>query len=115
MNEKLRLKIIALAIVALAFLGYAYWQAKDLLQGPQIHITAPENGALISSTTKIIIKGYAENTVELILNGNTVFIDESGRFEEPMLLSKGYNLITLSAKDRFGKSVEETIELVHER
>jgi hypothetical protein len=47
------------------------------------------------------------------MNGQSIPVTESGGFAEPFLLNRGYNRITLSAHDRYGKATERIIEIVY--
>lgn len=102
--------VIALAIIALAFYGYR--QSRQYLRGPVIVVTEPEDG--FSSILPLLsITGKAGNAAFLTLNGKQIFTDEQGGFSEKLLLQEGYNIITIAAKDRFGRTAQRTLELVH--
>ena len=84
----------------------------NLIEGPQIIITAPENGSTVNFSL-INIVGKARNITSISLNGRTIFIDEDGRIKERVLLSYGYNVLELKAQDRFGREIKKTLELVY--
>jgi len=92
--------------------GYAYYETRDILAGPQITISTPKNGATLDDSL-IRIAGKAQNIATITLNDRSIFIDESGAIEEDILLSYGYNIITFRAEDRFGRETTETLELVY--
>jgi hypothetical protein len=46
------------------------------------------------------------------LNDRQIFVDKDGTFNEELLLSPGYNVWTIQAKDKFGRIVTKKIELV---
>ncbi len=105
-----RLTYIALGIFFLIVLGYAYYEARGLLYGPSITVT--------SSVTEVhdpfvTIKGQADRIAGLSMNGKTVPVTENGAFEEPYLLSIGYNRIVLDATDKYGRSRRQAIEIVY--
>lgn len=99
-------------IFALALAGYALYQTKSLREGPQLLITTPLNGSL-ATTSLLVISGTAKNISWITLNGRQIYVDEAGNFREQLLLSYGYNIITLSAKDKFGRTVSKKLELVY--
>jgi hypothetical protein len=109
-NKYVRLGLISL--FAAGIIGYALFQTRNLIQGPIIKIHSPVNG---SSLTKsfVEIEGAAKNISYINLNDRQIFTDESGAFSERLLLSYGYNIITLRARDKFGREVEKTLELVY--
>ncbi|OGZ09194.1 MAG: hypothetical protein A3D67_01655 [Candidatus Lloydbacteria bacterium RIFCSPHIGHO2_02_FULL_51_22] len=108
---KLDIKIVGLAIVALAILGYAYSRTMGLSQGPRIIVTEPSSGATITAPL-VHVRGVAKNSVLLTLDGRMVVTDEAGVFDEEILLAPNYNSIVLTAEDRFGRSITEMVEVV---
>ena len=59
-----------------------------------------------------MIKGVVERAKNMLLNGNEINIDEKGDFSETIIVFPGINLITLTAKDQFGRSAIQLITLV---
>jgi len=111
MHGKLNLRIALLSIAALSILGYSYSRTADLIRGPQILVSAPENGGTVRSPI-VHLEGTIKNSARITINGRSVFADEKGVLREEILLAEGYNRITLTAEDRFGRKTEETVEVV---
>lgn len=93
-------------------LGYAFYKSKDLIGGPTITINEPKNGSSVSEQL-VKVAGVAKNINKIFLDDRPIYIDESGSFNERLLLSKGYNIVKISAWDKFGKKTEKTLELVY--
>lgn len=107
-----RIAAAAIIIFFLAVVGYAYFEARNILYGPRIDIATPD--APLSVTEQLIrIKGMAENISELTVNGNPTSVTEDGAFDEALLLAVGYNKIVLSAKDKFGRSTTKTLQIIY--
>jgi hypothetical protein len=106
------IRMTAIVIFALVIAGYALFQMQDLLQGPVVVIQTPTNGSPATESL-ITIKGSAENAVFIRLNDQQIFVDKEGLFVEQLLLSYGYNIITVWAEDKFGRETKEIIELVY--
>lgn len=85
---------------------------QNIVTGPVIIVTEPVNGAVLSESL-IEVVGTTKNISSINLNNRQIFIDESGAFREKLILSPGYNIITLRAKDKFGIETTEILELVH--
>jgi hypothetical protein len=102
---------IALCAIAIV-LGYGAFRSKDFIEGPELSLLSPLNGALVSDAL-IEIRGNAQNISFLTLNDDKIFTDEAGDFTERVLLSYGYNVMTLKAKDRFGRETVEKLELIY--
>ena len=47
------------------------------------------------------------------MNDRPIYIDEAGAFSERLLLSEGYNILKVSAWDKFNKKTEKLIEVVY--
>ncbi len=97
-------------IVGIVLCFYVYHQAKTYLKGPQLVITSPSSG---TSTDKALvnIQGKAQNISFLSMNGEQIFVDEQGIFNEKLLLVPGYNIIEVKATDRFGRTISRVTQI----
>ncbi len=113
MREKvnLYLKISSWVFVIAFLIIYSYIEARDLISGPSIEITYPADGELISNQI-LTITGEAKNISNLSMNNRPIFTNESGKFQEKLILNDGYNIIEFTASDRFNKKVSKKLELV---
>ncbi len=105
-------KVLGITISSLFFLLYIFYQGKSIIEGPLISIQSPINGATITSSL-IEVRGISDNIARISLNDRPIFIDEEGFFKEKILLSPGYNIIKLSAADKFGRVKEQILELIY--
>lgn len=105
-------KITLVLLFGVIILGYGVYRTKDLVQGPLLSIEYPKHGAHLTEAG-LVLKGKAWHSHEVKVNDRPIFIDESGDFEEQLLLFYGYNTITIQAKDKFGRKVSETLEVVY--
>lgn len=111
-NAKFILSLFIMILAATGIGVYAYFQSREFLSGPQVIITHPADGS--SFTDRVIaVSGTASNIAYLSLNDSPIFVDAKGIFQEKFILLPGYNIISIKAKDRFGKTVEKTLELVY--
>ena len=111
-NVKFFLGIGLFAVIVIGIGIYAYLQSREFLRGPQITITSPADGSVFFEPPVSIV-GTAQNISVITLNGAPIFTDSEGRFGQKLLLLPGYNILTISAQDRFGKKVEKTLQLVY--
>src|SRR3989344_1355564 len=105
------LRISLISLFGLIIIGYSIFQAQKLLTGPVIEIYTPQNGATYNQTL-IEIYGRAKNAAYINLNDRPIFTDKEGYFREKLLLSPGYNIIKLDARDKFKKYTEKKLELI---
>ena len=106
-----KLIIIFFAVILIG--GYAYYQSRTLIQGPQLTIASPQNGSLM--TQKLVeVRGTVDHVSRITLNGNPISITEQGMFAEKILLSPGHNAFQIDVKDRFNRTASKTLELVYQ-
>lgn len=100
-------------IVALLVLlaVYSLYQARFLIFGPQVWITSPTNGQTIEDSL-VIIEGRAKNVAWISLNDHQIFTDENGKWSEELIVSDGISIMTIKARDRFGRETEESVQVV---
>lgn len=113
-NTQSILKILFVTTIAIVVITYTYYKTRDMSRGPTITITSPVNGSSVYSSL-VKIKGTADNISHLSMNDRKIFTDESGEFTEELLLSSGYNIISIKANDKFERSIEKTLELVYKK
>ncbi len=106
------IKTMIFVLLLVSILGYTSFQMRNLVTGPVITIFEPQNGAMLTSSS-VEVYGTTENISSINLNDRQIFVDESGVFREKLLLSPGYNIITLRAEDKFGRKTKEILELVY--
>ncbi len=95
----------------LLFVTYIAFQARFILQGPQITL----NGDLSAPQTvrTVYLEGTAHNIVRMSLNGRQIYTDTSGNFKEALVLENGYTIATLHAEDRYGRTTNLKREFVY--
>ena len=111
LRDNRQFKIAIFSLISLIIIGYAVFRLWALISGPSLIVTYPSDGATTSQAL-IVITGKANRISSLWLNDRQIFTDQEGKFEEPLLLASGYNIMTLRAEDRFGRKVGKKLELV---
>lgn len=112
-DAKTLLKIGLFSLLGVIIIGYSAFQARKIVEGPELQINSPREG-IVYTEPLVEISGIASNIKEIHLDDRPIFIDEKGNFKEKLLLFPGYNIIRLKAQDKFGKETEREIELVYE-
>lgn len=108
-----RIRVSIIILIAAAFLFYGAFEARKLALGPIVSIESPQNGQVVTSPD-ITIAGTAKNISYMTLNGLHIFTDQAGNFSEDRVLSLGYNVITLYARDKFGKETTRMIYITYQ-
>ncbi len=94
------------AIILALILLYGIHEALPLIEGPKINLTSPKNGESFY-TGLITISGTAVHTQAVRLDGAPLLTDEYGNFKTTLTLPHGGAILTISATDRFGRTVSE--------
>ncbi len=98
-------------ILFILILGYAYFEARNVLYGPEIKLDF--NNTLTVHDQKINIAGTVRNVAKLTIEGKEAMIDENNMFSRTILLTKGLNHLTLEAQDKFGKTKKQEINVIY--
>jgi len=106
------IKFLIISIILLCVFGYTAYEIQKIVFGPKIEVISPINGSLISNPLTEV-SGIAKNIKDISLNDKKIFIDEEGNFTEKILLSYGYNSITIKAGDKFGRNTEKIVEVIY--
>lgn len=107
------LRRVSIILVLLVFCAYVYVQAREYIHGPSVSIHTPYDGQQVDSRS-IIFNGVAKNSANITLNGRKIYVTPSGVFNEQLLLSYGYNILTLRVEGRYGKTVQKQIEVTYQ-
>ncbi|HVW71831.1 MAG TPA: hypothetical protein VHB93_01615 [Candidatus Paceibacterota bacterium] len=93
----------AIAVVLLILVGYGAVEALPLIEGPALSATVVLDA---SSTPGIVtLSGTAARVTELALDGSAILTDDHGNFSRLIVLPRGASIMTLTATDRFGRSI----------
>lgn len=88
-------------VLAACLVAYVVFQARFIIEGPLLTFSTPTHN--IQNERITTISGKSENIVSLTLNGREIYTDKSGYFNEAIVLENGYTIVTLTARDRYGR------------
>lgn len=108
------IRISVIIVVVTIVVGYSLFQSRNLIKGPQVNLITPITGSTLANSL-VTIEGNASNISFITLNDRQIFVDNLGNFREELLLSPGYNVWTIEARDKFGRIVSKKIELVFKK
>lgn len=107
------LKIALFVLVSVTIIIYSYVQTKNLIIGPKIAITSPQNGSTVTDPL-ITLLGTSKNISKISVNDRPILVDQRGNFRDELVVQIGYNIISIKGSDRFGKEKEVTLEIVRQ-
>lgn len=90
--------------------SYGLFEARKLLEGPEVTISSPANGSATSAEL-ITVEGTAKNIAFLTINDAPAYTDEQGHFVQLLSPTPGVTVITVAAVDRFGRKTQKIISL----
>ena len=97
-----------IALLCVLIIGYGVFEARRLVAGPQITVSAPQDGGRVASTT-VTISGVAQNIAFLTINYAPAFTDAHGNFSVTLVPPPGYSVFTVAASDRFGRRTSKSV------
>ncbi len=100
--------IVILAVVIIG--GYGLFEARRIIEGPEIVITSPLNGTATSSIG-VVITGTAQNISFLTINDKPSYTDKTGNFSERLSIPPGLAVLTVRAVDRFGRRTSKQVAI----
>ena len=98
---------VIVAGILIILMGYGLTEAWPLITGPRIVLTAPANDATVEGGV-VTVSGTVFHEVSLALDGAPVLPDEKGAFSSTLAFPEGSSILTLVAKDRFGRTASLT-------
>ncbi len=109
LKRKIEWGVVAASIVVIT--GYALLRSHDLVSGVALDVTSIHDGMSLRSAI-LPIEGIAKRATTLLVDNRPLTVDKEGRFKDTLVLGPGVNVITLAARDKFGKETTETFHVV---
>lgn len=100
-----------LIILFILLIAYSLYQARALLVGPQVSIESPQDGQVVEDPL-VVMEGQSKNIAWISLNDRQIFTNEEGVWSEKLLVSPGLSIMTVKARDRFGRETEKSVRIV---
>ncbi len=103
-------KILLISLISGMFLSYCIFAFRSYILGPSLVLFEPTHGGIVESPL-VTIRGNAHSISEISVNDRPIFVSPDGNFVDQLLLSYGYNIIEVTAKDRYDRSVQKQLLL----
>lgn len=102
-NAKRLLTIGGSVLLCVLIVGYGIWISRDLLFGITSRVSGITDG-MATTESLISLEGRARRAGKVTLNGRMVAIDQKGSWTDTIALLPGYNVITITATDKFSRT-----------
>jgi hypothetical protein len=111
-NKSIKWWIGIVSCVALfAVIGiFSYEKMCFIFKGVKIEATIEQ----AKDSSLVEVSGKASKATYITLNGREIFVDKEGNFSESIAVLPGFSVVTLNAKDKFGKTAEKKFEMVYD-
>lgn len=109
-NIKWWVGIGSCASLFLIILVFSYAKMSFMVKGVEIEATIEQT----DNSSLATVSGIASKATYITLNGREIFIDKEGNFSESIAMLPGFSVVTLNARDKFGKTAEKKFEIVLE-
>ena len=107
------LKFTSLTLLFVIIFGYGIWKGRDLIFGIQLTVSGVQNNETTTSPV-LSLSGVAYHAVQIIVDGRTVSVEENGTWQDSVALMNGYNVISVSAKDKFNRTISKIFTVNYE-
>lgn len=104
----LKIRFILGIVFVVALIGYSIFAFSDYFEGPDIIVQNPTDGYATTSPV-IHVQGVTKRASSVSLNDRSIYIDESGKFDETLHLEPEYNIIKLRVEDRFNRIIQRQL------
>ncbi len=104
------LRNIGVAGLILAAIGYLWFQVSSLSKAPEISLIQPASDSRVSQD-ELLVLGTVSRGSTVNINGQSVFVSETGDFKENLTLESGANSIQIQAQNRLGKTTTITRQI----
>lgn len=108
--EKLRItptRVLGTVIIliVLIFFTYLWFQYRSLVSAPNLTLSQPQD-QLVVENPEVVVEGKTDPEVKVMINNQSVGVNDTGEFNQGVRLSSGVNKITVTAISKFGQKVE---------
>lgn len=89
---------------------YIIWQVLSINKTPGLTIFSPANNSVVFGSS-VDVRGQTDPAASVLVNQQNVFVDDKGGFDTQVGLTPGPKTIFVSASNRFGKSIEQSLNI----
>ena len=99
-------------LLAIALLGYIFFQYRFAIISPPLEILTPKDGVIVLSST-VSVSGKTDPNATVFVNNDNVSLDSDGNFKKSINVFPGKIIIRIKAINYFGKEkiIERHIEV----
>lgn len=105
-------RTLGFVLLFAVIIGYGVWKSRDILFGIKLTVTGIQNG-METSEPLLSFSGTAKHVSNLAVNGQTIAAAEDGSWQDTIALLPGYNVITVTATDKFDRTIRKAYQVFY--
>lgn len=91
---------------------YAFFQTRSLARGVDLVVKGISDGAIFEGNI-LNLTGQATHAKHIRINDREILVDKDNNFSDELVLSPGYNIITIEAEDKYDKKTEASYRVFY--
>lgn len=99
-------------LLVVVIIGYGIWISRDLLFGITMRVSGIEDGTSVTAPI-LELSGVARHANAVTLDGRPVAMNEHGDWADAIALLPGYNVVTVAATDKFGRTIAHSYRVYY--
>ena len=104
-----------LSLLVLFAVGFYLWhQISSFNSTPYLFVSSPFEDQVVNDSN-ITVEGETEREVIIKINGQSIFVNSDGYFEEDIMLQPGKNVLIIEAKNKFDGTAREVRNIIYEK
>lgn len=107
------IRLVLISGIFVFIISFSFFQTKSLNRGAVVSIDTIFDGAIFQDPI-VPFSGTAVHATHLSVNDREILVDETSHFSDELVLSSGYNIITVEASDKFKKKKVMTYRVLYE-
>jgi hypothetical protein len=105
---------VGIAAIVLAVFGFMYTRLRVMTAPPLLLIDAPVDGQTIE-VPQIEVRGITAPEASVQVNGSEAAVASDGKFTVTLILPRGMTTLTIQAKKRHSRTIEEVRHVLFDR
>ena len=98
---KIQESLLLIGGLIILFAGFLFFQYRSAFFAPSLRVSSPKENAVV--TQDVTVTGKTNSEAAVTVNNEQVSLESNGTFHKHVTLFPGKNMITIKAKNRFGK------------
>jgi hypothetical protein len=114
LTAKKLLRYGSIILLVLVIGGYGIWSSRDLIFGIKLSVVGITDGMTVA-TPVIEFSGTAVHADTITIDGRIVPLSQKGDWNDSIALLSGHNTVTISATDKFQRTISKHYQIYYKQ